>query len=482
MAMLAKLAVLAGMALPLYAQTADEQIAAHAKAALAAERQNDFPAAVRNYEYLARAFPHNAEVLSNLGVAFYLNQELNRAIDVFAQAMRLDPNLLTPHLFSGLALYRLTNPDAAVPELEKAVHMQPSDVVAHTWLGYAYVAQSRYDAAVNEFQAACHLAPDNVDAWYALGQSYLQIGRDATLKLLTIAPDGGRAWQLAGEQFQLRGDREKALEDFKEASKRRPDLPELRALVAEMGGTVTSTPDTEHNPSGQEDDLYRQAHAAEQNARRAFERVVQLAPDSYRAHQIVADSLVAEQRYDEATQEYGTVLKLKADLPGIHEAMGNSFVQRGKLAEALKEFQAEIQIQPRSATAHMNAGRVLLMMGDDDGAGKMLSDALSMDRPPLESYFLLGKLYLRRNDYRAAITALTHYLSTEKDASSAYYLLARAYRAVGEKEQMNRALDLYKKTSQDAKERNRAQKDLEPSDDKAIANDQSVDLMHTATH
>lgn len=483
MAMLAaKLILAVGMASPLFAQTGSEQIAAHAQSAQAAEQRNDFATAVHEYEYLTRQLPRSAEMQSNLGVALYFNHEWTRAVAAFQKANALNPNLLAPHLFSGLAWYQLSNPDAAVPELEKAVHLSASDVIAHTWLGYAYVAQSRYEAAAKEFEATCRLAPDNIDAWYALGQSDLEIGKAATRELLTIAPDGGRAWELVGEQNQLQGDRKKALEDFQEASERRPDIPELRTLIAEMGGTVTVAPNKQHSGSDREEVLYRQAHDAEQNARAAFERVTQIDPNSYRAHQIMADALVAEQQNDKGIEEYRTVLKMKPDLPSIHEAIGNILIEGGKLADALKEFQAEIEIQPRSATANMNAGRVLLMMGDDDGAGKMLTAALKMDRPPLEIYFLQGKLELRRNDYRAAISALTHFLATEKDASSAYYLLAKAYRGAGDKEQMNRALDLYKKTSKDARGRSLAQKDLARLTGKNQITEEAVDPKDAGNH
>jgi tetratricopeptide (TPR) repeat protein len=481
MTMLAKSILFAGMVVPLSAQafseqTVPEQIAVHARAAQQAERRNDFHTAVSEYEHVVKLLPQNAEVQSNLGVALYFDHDLKRSITAFHRAITRNPKLFTPHLFSGLAWYRLSNPDSAVPELEKAVHLNASDAVAHTWLGYAYVAQLRYDAAAREFEAACRLAPDNVDALYALGQSYLQIGKDMTLQLLAVAPDGGRAQQLAGEQLQLRGDRHKALEVYQEALVRRPDIPELRALVVGLGGTVSAQPGVASNKTAQEDALYQRAHDAEQRSRAAFERVVQLAPDSYRSHQIQADAFDAAQRPDEAVQEYRAVLALKPDLPGIHEAIGKNLVRDGKLPEAFKEFNAEIEIQPRSASAHMNAGRVLLMMGEDEDAGKMLNSALKMDRPPLETYSLLGKLDLRRNDYRAAIGVLTHYVSIVKDNSSAYYLLASAYRAVGEKAQMNSTLALYKQTSQDAQQRSLAQKELARLSGKSQVAEEAADL------
>jgi len=177
---------------------------------------------------------------SNLGVALYFNGELTRAVSVLQKASALNPSLVAPHIFTGLSWYRLSNPDKAVLELQKATELSPSDVIAHTWLGYAYVAQSQFVPACKELQTAGELDPDNIDIWYALGQTYLEIGRNATIHLLTVAADGGRIWQLAAEQLLLKGDRDGALTNFQKALERRPDLTEIPGLIAEMGGSVVA--------------------------------------------------------------------------------------------------------------------------------------------------------------------------------------------------------------------------------------------------
>ncbi|HEX3659932.1 MAG TPA: tetratricopeptide repeat protein [Acidobacteriaceae bacterium] len=464
--MLVTIAMLAGMASPLSAQAAADDAAAHAQAAQRAEQRNDFPVAVSEYRILASRFPHNAEVLSNLGVALYFNQQFPQAIDSFRKAIALNPELLAPHLFSGLAWSRLSNPDAAVPELEKAVHLKPSDVLAATWLGYAYSAQARDRMAITEFTAASRLDPGNVDVWYALGQSWLAMGKSATRRLLAVAPDGARVWQLAGEQCQFRGDDAQALRDFEQASARRPADVELRNLITSLGGTppAPANSPTVHDAVS-EDALYREAHGAEKQSSAAFARVEQLAPDSYRAHEVLAESLVARKKDLEAIQEYRTVLKLNPSLPGIHEAIGEALVRSGRLAEALQEFQEEIRIQPDSAAAHMNAGRVLLMQGHDDAAGAMLGMALREDRPPAEASVLMAKVELRQHDNRAAIAHLTSYVAEEKGDSTAWYLLFTACRAVGDQQQMRWAMDMYLKTSRDKQERNAAHRELEPPED-----------------
>ncbi|MBS1841577.1 MAG: tetratricopeptide repeat protein, partial [Acidobacteria bacterium] len=435
------------MAFFFQSQTVTDEITQHAQAAREAQRRDDFPAAVREYEAVVRLLPQNAEMLSNLGMALYFNHDLTRAVVVLRKAASLNANLVAPHLFSGLAWYRLSQPDKAVPELQKAVELSPSDVIAHTWLGYAYVAQSRYSLALNEFKAACKLDPKNIDVWYALGKAHLEVGRDATVRLIAIAPDGGRIWQLSGEQLLLKGERRGALEDFKQAFARRPDVAELSDRITELGGVPPAAPQFAQTANAEEDRLYFQALEAEHEAQASFQRVVEIAPDSYRAHQIVADAFAAGEHLEEAIEEYQAVLKQKPDLPGIHEAIGTAKLKRAKVAEALSEFEAELQIQPNSAGLHTNVAQVLILMGKDDEARKHLETALGLDRPPVEVYLLLGKIDLNRRDYRTAVATLTHYVSVKKDDSTAYYLLSRAYRGMGDREGVDRALELFQRTS-----------------------------------
>ncbi|WP_446744566.1 tetratricopeptide repeat protein [Silvibacterium acidisoli] len=444
----------------LWSQSIQEQAAAHAHAAQQAEAQNDFSAAVHEYETVVKMLPGNAEMESNLGVALYFAGDKARTLTVMQKALAGNPNLFVPHLFSGLALFQLSQPDKAARELERAVHLNDSDVTAHLWLGYAYSAQSRDEAALAEFEAASKLQPENIDAWYGAGQSYMKIGEAATGKLFAVAGDGGRAWQLAGEQYLLRGDRDKANAMFEGALERRPDIAELHEAVMQMGGKVPPAPAREISESQRslEDGLYRQAHESEKHAEEAFSRIGELAPDSYRAHQVMGDSLSAQQRSEEAIKEYRAALALKPDLPNLHAAIANNYLRLSQPDEALREFKAELALQPNSSAACEAVGRVLTLQGNYDEAGEMLQRALHLDRPPIEAYRLMGKVDVNQRNFKDAIAVLGHYTAAMPEDSAGWYLLAAAYRADGETVKMQEAISAYKRTSTDVKERERARR------------------------
>ena len=460
------------------AQVSQDQVSRHAAAAQEAQARHDFVSAIREYGWLSRVLPPNAQVESNLGVALYFHNESAAAIAALRKAQAMDPNLLAPHLFSGLAWYRLSNTEAAAKELEAAVRLNDSDTIAHTYLGYVYTDEKRYDAALEQFELVLRTDPNNLDVLYALGKCNLEIGRRATAQLLAIKPDGARVWQLAGEQSLLRGDRARALSLFDEALRRRSDLSDVRAAVTALrGNTPVGTASPSNASEHKEDELYQLAHNSEENARQAFEQISRVAPDSYRAHQVLADSLAAQQRWDDAAAEYRTVIARKPDLPGIHQAIGEALLHSAKTEDALREFKAELAMEPNSSVAHVSAARALLLLGDDARAEKLLGEALKLSQPPNQAYKLLGKLAVRQHEYATAIALLSRYCRQVQDDAGAYYLLMQAYRATGNSAAMQTAAGKYHMLSQDARDRTNAQRALRRQDensDEMTSNEEAV--------
>jgi tetratricopeptide (TPR) repeat protein len=442
-------------------QDADEQLAVHQQRARAAEERQDFATAVREYKTMADAVPGNAELQSNLGVALYFNRDLKQAADTLRRAEALKPALYTPHLFTGLAMAQLGKPDASVVELEKAVAINGADPLAHLWLGYEYTAQSRFEKAAEQMRIAAQQKPDDQDAWFALGRCYLELGKQATVELLHAAPDGGRTWQLAGEQYEAQGNNGKALKLYMGALERRPDLAVLRERVVALGAAISAASAASDRNHADEDRLYNLVHTYQVKARASFEHVAQIDPDSYRAHQVLGDSYAASDRFDDAIPEYRLALKRKPDLPGIHGDLCNALSRTGRIQEAIKECDAEIAASPYSANAYVQDARLHVLQDDNPPAAMLLQKALALDRPPVAAYKLKARIDLAQKQYPAAIEALTRYLAAESKDASAWFLLARAYKAVGNSTQMAQAIATYKKTSDAAKGSREVQRALD---------------------
>ena len=448
------------------AQDANEQLALHQERAREAEKRQDFATAVREYRLLVNAVPNSAELLSNLGVALYFNRDFKEAVEILRRSETLKPGLYTPHVFIGLAMTQLGKPDDAVRELEKAVEINGADPLAHFRLGLVYTAQSRFDMAAEQMQIAVEEKPDDQEAWFALGRSSLELAKGATIELLHVAPDGGRTWALAGEQYEAQGRREQAVKAYAGALERRPDLPDVAQKIADLGGTVPATRRGDGGNDAEEDRLYDLVHVYQARAAASFERVAQIDPDSFRAHEILGDSYLAADRFDDAILEYGKVLERKPDLPGAHRDLCDALSRTGRIAEAIKECDAEIEVSPYSADAYVDAARLRAMEDDNVRAAVLVEKALGLDRPPAAAYKLKGRVDLAQKHYPAAIEALRHYLQLEGSDPGAWFLLARAYKAVGNSTMSAQAIESYKKTSDAEKATREVQQALQSHDNR----------------
>ena len=456
------------------AQDADNPLALHQQRAREAEAKQDFPSAVREYRALVQAVPNNAELDSNLGVALYFNRQFKEAAEILRRAEMRKPALYTPHLFLGLAMAQLGQPDSSVGELEKAVGINGDDPLAHTWLGYEYTAQSHFEKAAQQLQIAAQQKPDDQDAWFALGRCYLELGKKATVELLHNAPDGGRTWQLAAEQYEAEGNSGKALKLYISALQRRPDIAGLRQRVAALGGSPTTPAAAQDADHGEEDRFFALAHSYQAKARESFERVAQIDPDSYRAHQVLGDSLAASDRFDDAIPEYQKVLERKPDLPGIHGDLCNALSRTGRIQEAVRECDAEIAVSPYASGAYVQAARVSALKEDNARAAELLRKALALDRPPIAAYKLKARIDVAEKQYQAAVEDLTRYVAVDSKDASAWFLLARAYKAVGENAKMQQAIETYKRVADAARGSAEVQRALDTQQDRALPGEPDV--------
>jgi tetratricopeptide (TPR) repeat protein len=445
-------------------QDDQNRIARHAQAAQQAQRAGDFATAIREFTILSRLLPEVPEVHSNLGVAYYFHKQRREALAAFEKALQLNPDLVAALIFSGIAHYDLSKPAQATKLLERAARLSPADPLAHTWLAHSYAAQARFREAADHYLIASERSPNDVDIWYGLGQVYLELGRGEVKRLNEVAPNGARILQLAGDLWLLRGEQGHALALYQEALKRRPSLIEVQKIVGQLldqqkrsqpAGVAQPLPAPADSPSppSQEDAHYLAATQFRERAQRAFDRISALGADSHRAHQVLAESLVAQERVDEALIEYRAALKLKPDLAGIRLAIGNLLMSQGLATEALEEYRAELLLRPHDPEVHYRMGRALIVLGKGEDAEASLNRALASGGAPTATHREIGRIYLGRGEPAKAVQSLSTYLATTANDPSAHFLMMRAYRRLGDAAAAERHHAKFKSLSDDERRR-----------------------------
>jgi tetratricopeptide (TPR) repeat protein len=117
------------------------------------------------------------EVHYNAGVVDMENGEPDRALDRFAEAVRLNPGAADAHAYLGTALAELGRVDEAIAAGERAVSSAPDRATAHNNLAISYTEAGRISEAREAAAQAVRLRPDFAEAHNSLGNALFAAGR-----------------------------------------------------------------------------------------------------------------------------------------------------------------------------------------------------------------------------------------------------------------------------------------------------------------
>jgi RNA polymerase subunit RPABC4/transcription elongation factor Spt4 len=105
-----------------------------------------------------------AEALNQRGIEAYERERFNEAIDLFRQALALDPGNPTFHCNLAVACGENGLDDEAFAEYQRTLSLNPSNVTALVNLGYLYSERERYEEARDCWERAVRAAPDSSEA------------------------------------------------------------------------------------------------------------------------------------------------------------------------------------------------------------------------------------------------------------------------------------------------------------------------------
>ena len=104
-------------------------------------RHGDYPTAVRLYEDCRTQTPQDAQLLTNLGIAYFQNGQLDAAASTLRRAVELAPDEEPAWRALGILYYWERSDKDAIRTLEKAASLDPGDAVAHKYLALAHARQ-----------------------------------------------------------------------------------------------------------------------------------------------------------------------------------------------------------------------------------------------------------------------------------------------------------------------------------------------------
>jgi tetratricopeptide (TPR) repeat protein len=217
--------------------------------------KNDIPKAVHAYERAVEGLKKDKVVWSNLGMAYYRNNQMDQALKALTTASTLDANNAEIRFNLGTVRRQMRDYAGAVTDLEVAVKLKPDDAQYANNLGVAYRFANRYDDAVKAFQKAIALSPDDASFHFNLAVVYRrQTEKNPDLitqaiteyeKATSLAPENADGWWDLGLMYKQDHQNDKAIAAFQkylDLNKGKDAAGQKRAEdeIGALGGTVTS--------------------------------------------------------------------------------------------------------------------------------------------------------------------------------------------------------------------------------------------------
>ena len=103
------------------------------------------------------------------GIRFRDDYDYHAAIELYTQALSLDPRLIKGYIHRGYAYLRVNQLAHAMQDFNRAIELNDKDTEAFYYRGLAYLKQDLIQPAICDFACAITHEPDSARGYLGLG-------------------------------------------------------------------------------------------------------------------------------------------------------------------------------------------------------------------------------------------------------------------------------------------------------------------------
>jgi tetratricopeptide (TPR) repeat protein len=383
----------------------------------------------------------------------------------YYRALELDPHWHGAHFGLGdVALHR-EKLEVAAQEYHHELETNPASASALARLAEIAMLQGKLDEALGQFSAAIQLSRYEAADAVGLPEAYPPGSEDlsdhqreqmqSSVSALQAAPASpARSLALALAHARL-GDKENP--DWKAFAE---DVPRTTFANAYERGRYNfhrqDFAEAAVNLDGwlktHPNDLkaaYVLGIAYRNLSLNTLAQLLAVAPDSYPAHELLAETYQNTEQDEKALAEYRVVASMAPNLQGVHFAIGHLLAKKGQSDAARDEFAAELRLDPDHAEANAEMGKLLLDQQKTTEAIPYLEKALKANPDLWATYNELGRAYYTQKDLPKAEAALRQAVRHDPQGL-AHYQLGLVYRSLGQKDEANAQFEISRKLKLEA--------------------------------
>jgi len=118
-----------------------------------------------------------AQAAFERGMKHFENEDYDKAITYYTEAISLNPNYDLAYVNRGQAYRNKGQHDKAVSDYNEAIRANPDCDLAYVFRGYFYSQKGQYDQAISDYNEAIRANPDSGWAYSNRGDAYSQKGQ-----------------------------------------------------------------------------------------------------------------------------------------------------------------------------------------------------------------------------------------------------------------------------------------------------------------
>ena len=301
-------------------------------------------------------------------------EEIDQAIAVYDEMVRLEPESAKPYLLRGYAWTKRQDFDRAIADFETAICIDPDSAGSYLLRSSAWKEMKRFDEAVADVNEAIRINPELRNAYLqralirSLTQEYDQGLADCE-EAIRLDPSDGASYSARGCLRMQKGNLTQALADFDEA--------------------------------------------------------IQLDPNDASSYGNRGCLLVELKKTEQAFEEFAESIRLNPRDPKAYYNRSLLYHNRSEWDLAIRDCNEAIRLDPTKAPPYYCRGRSFLFKGDNLQAIADFGQVLSLIPDDFNTYVHRGTAWANRNRWTEAISDFSSALGLKPESAEALDLRAR---------------------------------------------------------
>lgn len=444
---------------------------------LAYAASNNYAAVYKLDGYLQTVKADDVEALLANGWSYLGLGYLDKAVQLFNAALKLDPKADEAYVGLGSSYLAYKKPADALTAYNQALSINPKSAMAYNGLAYYYLSQKDESRALESAQKSASLKGDYYDSQAFIGNIlFKQKKYDQAIKeydkLIQIDKSLLSSWNLLGWANYYAGKYENAVKAFAESKKINPYMVEAHYGLG-LSFTKTGNDDAKDELSlainlypyyahtqdlinlikanRKWNDLYKTLGWSYYNYQQyklsaaAFKEYLALEPGDVGALRGMAWSNYWLGQMDTAYAGFKGILNNEANDTDALVGMGWVLYNRGKDNEALSYLEKAVKIDDKMVNAWRTIAAINFRAKKFKEAETIYKKIADLQPLAVDAYNNQGWVLYRENKYAEAVNKFNESLRVNKYLGEPYYGLALSYVKLGnvDKARENFATGMY---------------------------------------